>query len=71
MTNAITKKVNTINEILGYEVVSVDDVNDEIVVDYNGNDGYTIVCDDEDDVFNTLSSMLDGMLLLRSVRGII
>ena len=47
MTNAIEKKVNTINEILGVEVVSVDDVNDEIVVDYNGTDGYTIVCDDE------------------------
>lgn len=60
---ATTKIVRTINRILKNDIVSVDYENTEIIID--GEDGYTIVCDDGDDMYNTLSNMLQGMMLLR------
>ena len=66
--NAIKNKVDTINEILGDEIVSVDYENDYIDVNYNDGGGYTVVCDDEDDVYNSLLMMLEGMTILANVR---
>lgn len=67
--SAIKNKVDTINEILGDEIVSVDYENDCIDVNYNDGGGYTVVCDDEDDVYNSLLMMLEGMTILANVRG--
>lgn len=66
--NAIKNKVDTINEILGDEIVSVDEENDYIIVEYNDGGGYTVVCDDKDDVYNSLLMMLEGMTILGTVR---
>lgn len=63
--NATDKMVMAINKVLGKDTVAVDHENSDIIV--NGEEGYTICCDDDDEVYNTLSAMLQGMMLMREV----
>ena len=67
MDNRIKEFAEAINNLLGRDVVELDLENFDIEV-YDKN-AYTIVCNDEDDMFNTLSAMLDGIRLCISVRG--
>jgi hypothetical protein len=65
MDNSIKEFAEAINNLLGRDVVELDLENFDIEV----KNAYTIVCNDEDDMFNTLSAMLDGIRLCISVRG--
>lgn len=67
MVNAVEKKVQAINEILGSEVVSADEKACEINVATGC--GYYIICEDRQDMFCTLESMLEGMKLMQLVKG--
>ena len=59
--SGIDKMVRSVNMALGKHMVDVED--DCIVID--SKSPFAIVCEDEDDVFNTLSNMLTGIILLR------
>lgn len=60
---ATEKMMRAVNKALGKEVISVED--DTITV--NVSKPYTIVCVDDDDVYNTLSSMLEGIMIMKEV----
>lgn len=60
---ATEKMMRAVNKALGKEIISVED--DTITV--NVSKPYTIVCVDDDDVYNTLSSMLEGIMILKEV----
>lgn len=60
---ATEKMMRAVNKALGKEMISLEDNN--IIVE--SNSPYTIVCEDNDEVYNTLSAMLEGMMLLKEV----
>lgn len=68
MTSKATENVvKLINNLCGCDAVSVGE--DNIYVDDMSDDGgYFIECEDDDDVYNTLMAMHDGMALLNSVK---
>ena len=55
--------MRAVNKALGKEVISVED--DTITV--NVSKPYTIECVDDDDVYNTLLAMLDGIMILKEI----
>lgn len=61
---ATEKMMRAVNKALGKEVISI--VDDEIIT-VNVSKPYTIVCVDDDDVYNTLSSMLEGIMIMKEV----
>ena len=69
--NNINNLVELINALCECKVVSVDEsgINVDDGYDENGYDenGYVIICDDEDDTYNTLMAMYDGMSLLANI----
>lgn len=67
-SKATENLVRLINDLCGCDAVSVGE--DNIYVDDMSDDGgYFIECEDDDEVYNTLMSMHDGMTLLNSVRN--
>lgn len=71
-SKATENMVKLINDLCGCDAVSVED--DYITVRDGYDDGavehrYAILCDNDDDVYNTLMAMHDGMTLLNSIRG--
>lgn len=55
-----------INGELGAEVLRIE--NETNIIAEHGELDYTIVCDNEDDVHNTLTAMLNGIELLKEVQ---
>ena len=69
MANKATENlVRLINDLCGCDTVSVEE-NNIYVDDMSDDGGYFIECEDDDEVYNTLMAMHDGMTLLNSVRG--
>lgn len=60
---ATEKMMRAVNKALGKEVISVED--DTITV--NVSEPYTIICVDDDDTYNTLSAMLEGIMILKEI----
>lgn len=60
---ATEKMMRAVNNALGKDVISVED--DTITV--NVSKPYTIECVDDDDVYNTLLAMLDGIMILKEI----
>lgn len=69
LENQIGYFADSINKLLGREIVTTDLESEYIEVCEDIENAYTIVCDDEDDMFNTLSHMLEGVRLCIAVRG--
>ena len=60
---ATEKMMRAVNKALGKDVISVED--DTITVSISKP--YTIECVDDDDTYNTLSAMLEGIMILKEV----
>ncbi len=63
---ATEKMMRAVNKALGKEIISVDD--EPITsITVNVSKPYTIECVDDDDVYNTLSAMLEGIMILKEI----
>lgn len=60
---ATEKMMRAVNKALGKEIISVEDE----IITVNVSEPYTIECVDDDDVYNTLSAMLEGIMILKDV----
>ena len=63
---ATEKMMRAVNKALGKEIISVDDETITSIT-VNVSKPYTIECVDDDDVYNTLSAMLEGIMILKEV----
>lgn len=68
MEHATDKLITAINKILGCDAVSADYENFNIEVEEAEDDSYIICCDDTDEMYNVLMSMIDGMRLYKSIQ---
>lgn len=68
MSAETKSKAVRINELLGCEAVSVDDDAYIEVKDNWDEHGYLVECTDDDDAFNHLSAMLEGIELYKGIK---